>query len=145
MKKHVLIAIFLSLISIPSYAFDITTPNYGGEVNFYESRLAKANRTGTPIRIGPTNCDSSCTLYLAARNGCVSPNAVFGFHAPWYGSSDGGIVDPRMVEQFARHYKPGLRKVFLDHVAKSGHIAPGPMLHITGQELSKFGYRLCPA
>ena len=55
------------------------------------ARLARAEARGEQDRIG-SRCDSSCTLFLAARRSCVSPEAVFGFHAPWAGAAIGGIV-----------------------------------------------------
>ncbi|MGD9543592.1 MAG: hypothetical protein AB7F41_12595 [Methylocystis sp.] len=131
------------LLTGQAKAFDVMEPDYGGRVEKYEARLARAQARGEPIRIGPTECDSSCTLYLANPHSCVSESAVFGFHAPWFGGPDGGVVDPRMTAVFASHYKPGLRRIFMAHVRRHGHHAPGPMLRITGRQLAAYGYRLC--
>lgn len=127
----------------PAKAFDINRSDYGGQVDAYQSRLARAISRGKPIRIGPVECDSACTLYLANPRSCVSDGAVFGFHAPWFGGPDGGIVDHRMVAVFARHYKPGLREAFMAHVHRYGNQAPAPMMRITGRQLAAYGYRLC--
>ena len=55
--------------------------------------LARAEARGEQVRIGAVECNSSCTLFLAARRSCVSPEAVFGFHAPWAGAATGGVVE----------------------------------------------------
>ncbi|HMK88524.1 MAG TPA: hypothetical protein VK446_02670 [Methylocystis sp.] len=133
----------LVLTSTPASALDITANDYGGEVGPYASRAKRADRRGEPVRFGDVECDSSCTLLLAARNACVSPNAVFGFHAPWYGTPQQGVVDPRMVEVFASSYKPALRRLFYQHVRSTGGAAPGPLLKLTGAQLASLGYRLC--
>lgn len=133
----------LVLSSTSANAFDVTSPDLGGRVEPYAARLAIAAARGEPIRIGPTECDSSCTLYLASPRSCVSANSVFGFHAPWFGSPDAGVVDQRMTALFAHSYKPALRRIFLAHVRRTGYAAPGPMLRITGRQLAALGYRLC--
>lgn len=133
----------LVLFSGPASAFDVVYHDYGGQVEPYAARLAMAEARGEPVRIGPVECDSSCTLYLAARRSCVSPSAVFGFHAPWVGGPTGGVVDPQMTAVFASSYKPPLRRIFLNHVRHSRGVAPGPLLKITGAQLANLGYRLC--
>jgi hypothetical protein len=55
------------LLTAPANAFDVMAPDYGGRVEQYQARLARAEARGEPIRIGPTECDSSCTLYLASH------------------------------------------------------------------------------
>jgi hypothetical protein len=133
----------LALFSAPANALDVLDHDYGGRVEPYVARLAQAQARGEPVRIGPVECDSSCTLFLAARRSCVSPGAVFGFHAPWVGGPTGGVVDRQMTAVFASAYKPPLRRIFLDHVRSSRGAAPGPLLRITGAQLASFGYRLC--
>jgi hypothetical protein len=133
----------LVLSSAPAIAFDVVDPDYGGRVEPYVARLARAQARGEEVRIGPVQCNSSCTLYLAARRSCVSPNAVFGFHAPWLGGPAGGVVDRQMTAVFASAYKPPLRRIFLDHVRQSRGVAPGPLLKISGAQLASLGYRLC--
>jgi hypothetical protein len=133
----------LVLLSAPASAFDVVNDDYGGPVEPYAARLSLAEARGEPVRIGSVECDSSCTLFLAARRSCVSPQAVFGFHAPWIGAPNGGVVDPRLMAMFAHSYKPGLRRLFLAHVRNSGGAVPGPLMKISGQQLASLGYRLC--
>jgi hypothetical protein len=133
----------VALASAPAFALDVTSPDYGGRVEGYASRLAMANARGERVRIGAVDCNSSCTLFLSARHSCVSPGAVFGFHAPWYGTQSSGVVDPQMTSYFASSYKPALRRLFLAHVRNTGHAAPGPLLKLSGLQLASLGYRLC--
>ncbi|GLI93144.1 hypothetical protein [Methylocystis echinoides] len=133
----------LVLFSAPASAFDVVNPDYGGRVEPYAARLAQAQSRGEPVRIGPVECDSSCTLFLAARNSCVHPGAVFGFHAPWVGGPTSGVVDRRMTAVFASAYKPPLRRIFLSHVHNTRGQVPGPLLRLSGMQLASLGYRLC--
>jgi hypothetical protein len=133
----------LVLLSAPARAFDIVTNDHGGHIEPYTAKLARANARNEPVRIANVECFSSCTLYLAARNACISPHAVFGFHAPWIGLPNQGTVDPQMVAMFARSYKPELRRLFLEHVRNSHGVVPGPLLRLSGQQLAGLGYRLC--
>jgi hypothetical protein len=137
------LALFSSAQVSPAKAFDVVNHDYGGRVEPYAARLARAQARGEPVRIGPVECDSSCTLYLAAKRSCVSPGAVFGFHAPWVGGPGGGVVDQHMTAVFASAYKPTLRRIFLNHVRASAGQTPGPLLKITGAQLAGLGYRLC--
>ncbi|MGE5368928.1 MAG: hypothetical protein ACM3PD_04930 [Chloroflexota bacterium] len=133
----------LVLFTAPAYAFDVVSPDFGGRVEPYAARIAQAQARGEQVRIGPVECDSSCTLYLAARNSCVHPGAVFGFHAPWVGGPTSGVVDRRMTAVFASAYKPSLRRIFLSHVRNSHGQVPGPLLRLSGMQLASLGYRLC--
>ncbi len=65
---------------------------------------AGAGRRGA---LRPVECDSSFTLFLAAPRSCVSADAVFGFHAPWTGTPQGGYVDPRMTAVFCAGLQAG--------------------------------------
>lgn len=133
----------LVLLSASANALEVTNHDYGGRVEPYVARLAQAQARGEEVRIGPVECDSSCTLYLAARRSCVSPGAVFGFHAPWVGGPNSGVVDRQMIAVFASAYKPSLRRIFLNHVRNSRGVVPGPLLKISGTQLASLGYRLC--
>ena len=133
----------LVLLSAPASALDVVNDDLGGVVEFYMARLARAEARGEQVRIGAVECDSSCTLFLAARRSCVSPEAVFGFHAPWAGAATGGVVDPEMVAVFSRSYKPALRRLFLAHIRNTSGAVPGPLLKLTGLQLASLGYRLC--
>ncbi len=133
----------LVLLCAPAQALDVVRDDHGGRVEPYAERLAIAEARGEPVRIGAVACDSSCTLFLAARRACVSRQAVFGFHAPWIGEPDGGVVDRELTGMFARSYKPALRRLFLQHVRNTADTVPGPLLKLSGAQLASLGYRLC--
>ncbi len=133
----------LVLLCAPAKALDVVRDDHGGRVEPYAERLALAESRGEPVRIGAVECDSSCTLFLAARRACVSPQAVLGFHAPWIGDPNGGVIDRQLTAMFARSYKPALRRLFLSHVRNTADAVPGPLLRISGAQLAGLGYRLC--
>ena len=56
----------------------------GGRVINYTLQMMKFRDSGTKLEFAG-RCDSACTVYLALpRNQtCVSPGAMFGFHAPF--------------------------------------------------------------
>jgi hypothetical protein len=131
------------LASSPASALDVVNSDPGGQIAAYTRRLALAEARGEPVRIGAVECDSSCTLFLASRRACVSPQAVFGFHAPWVGAPNSGVVSPELTELFARSYRPALRRLFMAHVISSRGQVPGPLMRISGLQLASLGYRLC--
>jgi len=133
----------LALFSAPASALDINNNDHGGQIGNYMQRIAAAESRGEPIRIGAVECDSSCTLFLGSRHTCVSPQAVFGFHAPWVGAPNAGVVSPQLTAMFAHSYRPALRRMFISHVMASGGAVPGPLMKISGAQLASLGYRLC--
>lgn len=133
----------LVMLATPASALDVTQNDHGGRVDLYAQRLAVAEARGEQIRIGSVECDSSCTLFLASRRACVSPGAVLGFHAPWVGAPNGGVVDPGLTAMFASSYKPALRRMFLAHVRNTAGMTPGPLMKVSGMQLASMGYRLC--
>ena len=56
----------------------------GGLVINYALQMMKFRESGTKLKF-TGRCDSACTIYLALpRNQtCISPGALFGFHAPF--------------------------------------------------------------
>jgi hypothetical protein len=144
--KAAAIGLFLSLMPLPATSFTVDSDDKGGIPDAYYGRMQRARATGELIRIGPVACDSSCTLYLGARNVCVSPEAVFGFHAVWtgwQGNPVGSFNNQRWTALFADAYKPRLRELFLSHVREYWHVSPQPLMKLTGSQLSHYGYRLC--
>jgi hypothetical protein len=79
------IGMCLSQLAFPAMSFNLDSNDKGGIPDAYYERMKRARATGELVRIGPVLCDSSCTLYLGAKNLCISPRAVFGFHAVWTG------------------------------------------------------------
>jgi cell division protein FtsW (lipid II flippase) len=86
MKRLVLIAMLLA--TTPALALTVSNDR-GGVVVVYALKVAKLRQSGEPVRItGP--CLSACTLYLSlGKQVCITPRALFKFHAPYGASSIG--------------------------------------------------------
>jgi len=99
------------------------------------------NALGLPVRIVGRSCLSACTLFLGARDVCVSPRTSFGFHQPGAakgrGPIDQGTLDAA-IRRAADMYRPGLRDWWLERGSRSKRL-----VHLSGRELARFGYRLC--
>ena len=56
----------------------------GGRVINYALQMMKFRDSGTKLKF-TGRCDSACTIYLALPRDqtCISPGALFGFHAPF--------------------------------------------------------------
>ena len=137
-----LIATVLLLFATSALAGNNAGFEMGGNYSRFDPVVSQYNASGELFRI-EGHCQSSCTLFLGARHSCVSPGAVFGFHAPWTGTPQGGYIDPRMTAVFARAYKPALRRLFIAHVRATAHMTPGPLMRLSGMQLASLGYRLC--
>lgn len=138
--------LYFALLSWPATAFTVDIDDKGGIPDRYYERMKKVRATGELVRIGPVTCNSSWTLYLGAKNLCISPGAVFGFHAVWtgwQGNPVGSFNNRRWTELFASAYKRGLRELFISHVQEYWHVSPQPLLKLTGSQLAGYGYKLC--
>jgi len=100
------------------------------------------NTLGLPVRITGRYCHSACTLFLGAKDVCVSPRTVFGFHQPAR-ARGGRITEAELrasIGKSAAHYRPGLREWWMSEGSRSRGL-----IKMTGRDLTRFGYRLCPA
>jgi len=99
------------------------------------------NALGLPVRIVGRSCLSACTLFLGARDVCVSPRTSFGFHKPGRakgrGPLDQGTLDAA-IRKAAEMYRPGLRDWWLQRGSRSKRF-----LYLSGRELIRFGYPSC--
>lgn len=100
-----------------------------------------------PVRITSSHCISACTLFLALRDVCVAPEAVFKFHAPKVGILAALQVphkDAHAARVFASdlsRHRPELGQWFAEHGAVAAFYAVK-----TGAELNaEFGIPLCDA
>lgn len=95
---------------------------------------------GRKVEIRGQVCLSSCTMFLGARNVCVNPNTVFGFHGP----SNFGRPLPRDQFDFwsnvmSRNFPASLRNTFM---ATWRHRIDG-YESVTGAQLIRQGFRSC--
>jgi hypothetical protein len=103
----------------------------------FEAVVRQYNKSGERFRID-AHCQSACTMFLAIRNVCVTPNASLLFHAG--GSMRAGKVSKEYTDRMLARYKPSLRKYVTDN-----HYMDTFTFHaIPGREMiSKFGYPAC--
>lgn len=102
--------------------------------------VAKYNKSGERFRI-EGHCQSSCTMLLAIRNVCVSPDAELAFHAALFPNERGQTPPPKRQAAMLNSYKPALRRYLV-----ANHYVDSFEFHtISGREIiSKFGYKACP-
>ncbi|GGL54477.1 hypothetical protein [Wenxinia marina] len=112
----------------------------GGFVGARAQEIRQLNAAQARVEIRGSVCISSCTMYLGARDVCVSPSTTFGFHGP---SRFGTPLPQSQFEHFsnvmARHYNPSLRQWFMSEARYS----IGQPYEVSGVELIRLGYRSC--
>lgn len=77
----------------------------GGFVAERAAEIGRLLSEGRPVVIAG-RCASACTLYLALDRVCMTPRAVFQFHAP---------SDPALGAIFLRLYPAGIRAWIAAH------------------------------
>lgn len=55
----------------------------GGDTREFTQHVKELDASGTPVRVLVSECFSSCTFYLFARNVCIAPMTRFHFHGPF--------------------------------------------------------------
>ena len=112
----------------------------GGLIGARVIEVAELNAHHRRVELRGRICYSSCTLYLGARDLCISPQTVFGFHGP---SRHGAALDTGQFEHWsavmARHYKPPLRNWFLG----TARHQINRISRISGAQLIALGYPAC--
>jgi hypothetical protein len=108
----------------------------GGNYGRFDPVVSQYNQSGELFRIDG-HCQSSCTLFLAIRNVCVSRGATLLFHAAHDRS---GNASPSNTEHMLNAYNPALREFVTSH-----HYMDTLAFHaISGSDMiRKFGYREC--
>ena len=111
----------------------------GGNVFAYQAKVWAADRAGRRIEIRGT-CVSACTMFLGAKNVCVSKNAMLWFHA----ASD---PDTKKISNLGndvmRAYWP---KPVQDYVERSGALRTVSFTRgraLSGVELQAMGLPDC--
>jgi hypothetical protein len=110
----------------------------GGRYARFDPVVSQYNQSGELFRIDG-HCQSSCTLFLAIRNVCVSRGATLLFHAAHDRS---GNASPSNTEHMLNAYNPRLR----EYVTANHYMDTLAFHAIPGRDMiGKFGYRDCPA
>lgn len=112
----------------------------GGSISARVSEIRAVDAAGLEVRIEGGICYSSCTMFLGARDVCVSPSTEFAFHGP----SDRGVPLPadrfdhwsRVMAQF---YREPIRSWFLSEARFDIRGAR----YLSGSELIRQGYPAC--
>jgi hypothetical protein len=111
---------------------------YGGPAARFDAVVAQYNGSGELFRING-HCQSSCTLFLAIRNVCVSPGANLLFHAA---HDNKRVKSAYWTEHFLQAYNEKLRSFLLAHHALD---EVEKFYTISGRDMIQtFGYRQCP-
>jgi hypothetical protein len=134
------IAIALALLLVARAALAAgTTAGYemGGNYGRFDPVVSQYDQSGQLFRIDG-HCQSSCTLFLAIRNVCVSRGATLLFHAA---HDRTGNPSPANTEHMLAAYHPKLREYVVSH-----HYMETLAFHaISGSAMiDTFGYRECP-
>ena len=109
----------------------------GGPMAKFDAIIGQYNASGEPFRI-EGHCQSSCTMFLAIRNVCVTRNATLLFH------SGGNYRTLQRSDEYTNRmlakYKPSLRKYVTEN-----HFMDTFQFHsISGRVIiSQFGYPAC--
>jgi hypothetical protein len=101
----------------------------------FDAVIAQVNASGERLRID-CNCPSACTMFLSARNVCITPNASLSFHA-------GGKpprISPAATQHMLDSYNPALRQY-----VTANHFMDSLTFHtISGRDMiARFGYPAC--
>jgi hypothetical protein len=116
------------------------TDDHGGNMGVYWSRYLALRESNELVVIDGT-CSSACTLILGmipADRVCITPNAVFGFHAAWNSGFLGlPVTNEPATRTLMMVYPARIRNWIIRH----GGLRQ-KMLYLSGRSLVGF-YRQC--
>lgn len=118
----------------------------GGSIAAQEAKIAELDAQGCRIEIHG-ECLSSCTMFLGARDVCVHPRAMLGFHSSRGGHFGGLITRPspwpvqdEWDRRMAAYYPPALQRWFLEDVRHRGF---HEWAWVSGREIARHGIAAC--
>jgi len=143
-------ALLLTAFALPAYAARskskvpgatiVINGDPGGSVRERYGEIQQINRLGQRIEIRRGSCMSSCTMFLGARNVCVTPTAVFGFHGPYrFGSKLTQAEFDRWSNVISAHYPPAIKTWYMT----SARYSTRKPTKLTGAELIRLGVQRC--
>jgi hypothetical protein len=104
------------------------------------AELQRLRQTGQSVRITGNICYSTCTMFLALPQTCVSPSTTFGFHGP---SSYGRPLDPVVFEQASRIMADHYPQVLKDWYMKTGRHEITALYRFRGEDIIRMGVASC--
>jgi len=132
--------ILISLMAVSPALAERITDDAGGLIQTYVQRFSQARDSGERIVVDG-QCLSACTLVLAfvpRERICVTPNAVFGFHAAWSYDAQGGQASDRAGTD-------SLWKMYPEHIRRWIRAHGGlhqTLIYLRGPQLAAL-YPLC--
>ena len=123
-------AVMIATPAIPAFSADSTAWGKGGSTQKFAADRARINAKGERMRI-TGHCQSTCTMFLAARKVCVEPSANLLFHA-----GNDATATKRMLDS----YNPALRR----YLVANKRMETKAFTTISGNTIiSRFGYPKC--
>lgn len=119
----------------------VVREHQGGRVYGVSADVEDINALGLPVRIVGHHCNSACTLFLGAKDVCVSPSTLFGFHQPRAEAGKPPLAQDKITaasRHMSKHYKPGLKTWWVSTGSQSKQL-----VYVTGKELIRIGYKAC--
>lgn len=104
----------------------------GGQLQQYLNALSIAAIAGEVIKIDGW-CASACTVYLGSPFTCVTPQAKFGFHAPFGGTAEQNRYATQVM---ASNLPPVLGRWFLQNAA---HLGGQQYVALSGAQIVQMG------
>jgi len=132
--KELILGIAFGLFVTHATATVLISDDNGGRIGPYLARYQMLRQRGEYV-IVDGKCMSACTIVLGliSRNRlCVTPNAVFGFHAAWLPNSGAIISSQEATRYLMQYYPPQVRR----WIAQNGGLT-SKVLFLYGNELAK--------
>jgi hypothetical protein len=147
------IVLVISLFGVTSASAQLQTTavgdNYieisndrGGLLRDRILELQQLRQTGQNVRITGNICYSTCTMFLALPQTCISPQTTFGFHGP---SSYGAPLDPAIFEEASQIMAAHYPDVLKDWYMKTGRHEIVDVYRFKGSDIIRMGIASCSA
>src|SRR4051794_40775047 len=140
LKRIVFTALLLANTRVPAHADFRIVDDQGGRIGTYLAKFNAIRNSGERVIVDGV-CASACTVMLGIipmSRTCVTPRAVFQFHAAWDPVATGGMIESRAGNRLLwAHYPPVIRRWLNSHGGLSSRA-----LELRGGELANI-YRTC--
>ena len=135
--NRIVIALALALLSFPASAATVIHNDHGGVIREYAARFAAIGHRHERLVIDGA-CMSACTMALSVPGMCVTPRAMFGFHAARENPAYNAPISAAGTAYLMAHYPSTVRR----WIASRGGLGRG-LLILQGRELAGMA-KMCP-